>query len=98
MEPCSVKRWCFIFLLSQLFMIALVQVLPQVDLPDTAFRDRSDPIAIHSISSAFPLVLIALSPGSQIFSHQFQGPNRDPLPTPYSPALLWGETACPLRC
>jgi hypothetical protein len=93
-----VKRWCFIFLLSQLFLIALVQVLPQIDLPDTAFRDRSDPIAIHSISSACPLVLIAVSPVRQIFSHQFQGSYRDPLSKPYSPAFLWVEAACPLRC
>ena len=41
-------------LLAMLFIIALVVILPDVDLPDTAFRSNSSPLAIRSLSQQVP--------------------------------------------
>ena len=37
-----------------LFIIALVVILPDVDLPDTAFRSNSSPLAIRRLSQQMP--------------------------------------------
>jgi len=37
-------RWRWALLLFELFLFALILVLPQVDLPDTAFRDGNSPV------------------------------------------------------
>ena len=39
-----------VLLIVVLTMIAVVLILPQVDLPDTAFQRNSSPVAIHSLS------------------------------------------------
>ncbi len=36
--------WRWIILISELFLFALILVLPQVDLPDTTFRDGAAPV------------------------------------------------------
>jgi hypothetical protein len=41
-------------LLALLCMIALVLILPDVDLPDTAFRSNSSPLAIRTLSHQVP--------------------------------------------
>jgi hypothetical protein len=41
-------------LLPLLMVVALTQVLPQVDLPDTAFHENSAPVATKSCSVAAP--------------------------------------------
>ena len=43
--------WSLVVLLS---IIALVLILPGVDLPDTAFRNNSSPLAIRSLSQQVP--------------------------------------------
>jgi hypothetical protein len=37
-------RWRWALLLFELFLFALILILPQVDLPDTAFRDGHSPV------------------------------------------------------
>lgn len=59
MSVCIQRRWCIAFLLIQLSVIALVLVLPQVDLLDGAFQNDSEPLTIHALAVACPLVLIA---------------------------------------
>ena len=39
-----------VLLLVVLTMIAVILILPQVDLPDTAFQRNSSPVAIHTLS------------------------------------------------
>ena len=41
-------------LLAMLFIIALVVILPDVDLPDTAFRSNGSPLAIRSLYQQVP--------------------------------------------
>jgi hypothetical protein len=45
-------------LITLLGVILLVQVLPQVDLPDTAFQGNTEPLSIYALSVAAPAVLI----------------------------------------
>jgi len=56
------RRWATspgiaIAVLGALFVIALVQILPQVDLPYAAFHEDSAPIAVHSRAVSPPLLL-----------------------------------------
>ena len=48
----------FAILLSILLLILLIQVLPQVDLPATAFCRNSEPLTVHAAIAASPLVLM----------------------------------------
>jgi hypothetical protein len=40
-------RWWWVLLISELFLFALILVLPQVDLPDFTFRDGSAPAVVR---------------------------------------------------
>ncbi len=62
----TIKRGSVIFLCSALLVILLVQVLPQVDLLDTAFHLGTAPMVIHSQSIAPPILQTFL--GSFTFS------------------------------
>jgi hypothetical protein len=48
----------FFVLLGLLLCILLVQVLPEVDLPATAFCQNSEPLSIHAAIVASPLLVI----------------------------------------
>ena len=50
-------------LLQLLIVIAVVQVLPQVDLPDTAFHGDSAPIIVKSRAVSVPALGVAI-PGT----------------------------------
>jgi hypothetical protein len=59
-------RWTirpsYVFVLvSLLFLITLILVLPQVDLPDTAFDRGTAPVDVHVRSISAP-VLVSVSP------------------------------------
>lgn len=47
-------RWQWVLLISELFLFALILVLPQVDLPDTTFRDGTAPVVAHAQLNAPP--------------------------------------------
>lgn len=53
----KVKPWECTLLLSMLFLFFLILVLPQVDLPDTAFHGNTAPIVIHSRYTSPPAAL-----------------------------------------
>ena len=77
----TIKRGPVFLLCCVLLVILLVQILPQVDLLDTAFQRGTAPLVIHSQSTARPLLQIllvsftfSLSPdgnSSQDYQHQF---------------------------
>ena len=48
----NVWRWAL--LISELFLFALILVLPQVDLPDTTFRDGAAPVVVRLQFTAPP--------------------------------------------
>lgn len=70
----TIKRGPVVLLCCALLVILLVQVLPQVDLLDTAFHLGTAPIVIHSQSVAppvFQILLLSLS-----FSLSLNGNSR----------------------
>ena len=56
------KRWRWALLVFELFLFALILVLPQVDLPDFAFHRGSAPIVAKSKLSSSPLLVIVATP------------------------------------
>lgn len=58
------KRWRWVLLIVELLLFALILVLPQVELPDTAFRAGNTPIVVrqqlHSAPAAMPVVISSL--------------------------------------
>lgn len=55
------KSWRWALLLFELFVFALILVLPQVDLPDTAFRDGNSPVVAKLQVTAAPLMAVGLT-------------------------------------
>lgn len=54
-------RWRWAVLVFELFLFALILILPQVDLPDTAFRDGHTPVAAKLQVNAAPIACGALA-------------------------------------
>lgn len=50
------KPWRWALLIFELFLFALILVLPQVDLPDFAFHRDSAPIVAKSKLSSAPVL------------------------------------------
>jgi hypothetical protein len=51
------QRW--VVLLGLLALIALIQILPQVDLPDIAFRRGQTPVVIAFAHVSSPVLIVA---------------------------------------
>lgn len=59
---CTVGRWtinrsCLFVLMTLLFLIMLILVLPDVELPDTAFHGGTTPVDVHSRATSAPGLL-----------------------------------------
>jgi len=54
-------RWRWALLLFELFLFALILVLPQVDLPDTAFRDGNSPVMAKLQVTGVPVMSAGLA-------------------------------------
>ena len=55
-------------LIAILLVIGMIQILPQVDLPDTAFQEDTAPMVIKSRGIAAPVMVHAPAP-SKLISH-----------------------------
>jgi hypothetical protein len=53
----SVKTPVWVVLVSMLFVMLMVQAIPQVDLPDAAFHTDTAPVAIHARGLRAPAAL-----------------------------------------
>ena len=53
------RPWSYFILAGSLLVILLVQVLPSVDLPDTAFQRDTEPAEIQSQAAALPAVVLS---------------------------------------
>jgi hypothetical protein len=96
MKAAMIRRWVLILLLAQLFVITLVQVLPQVDLPDTAFQGDSEPLAIHDITVSSPLGIVPLP--ASVLCFRAQGQDQDPVPIESSAPAILTDDSSPIRC
>ena len=65
-------RWRWVLLISELFLFALILVLPQVDLPDFTFRDGHAP-AVVRLQLASPPVTSGSTGGLSIRPDQQPG-------------------------
>jgi hypothetical protein len=50
----TIKPSAWFVLMSLLFLIVLILILPQVDLPDTAFHRRTAPVDVHARVTSAP--------------------------------------------
>ena len=50
-----------VFMLGILMLIGLIQVLPQVDLPDTAFHEDTAPVVMKFRIAAAPVIVSAIA-------------------------------------
>lgn len=54
-------RWRWALLIFELFLFALILILPQVDLPDTAFRDGHTPVMAKLQVTSAPIACSAFA-------------------------------------
>ena len=57
MDRWTIKPSYLFVLVSLLFLIALILILPQVDLPDTAFNRGTAPVDVHARCLSAPRLL-----------------------------------------
>lgn len=69
------RRWRYALLVFELFLFALILVLPQVDLPDFTFPGGSAPIAAKAKLSSPPVFSVAPAP-VQVRSTALAGETR----------------------
>jgi hypothetical protein len=53
----TIKPSCLFVLMTLLFLIVLILVLPEVDLPDTAFHRGTAPVDVHAQVTSAPALL-----------------------------------------
>jgi len=50
----TIRPSCLFVLMTLLFLIVVILILPEVDLPDTAFHGNSAPVDVHSRVTSSP--------------------------------------------
>lgn len=92
-------RWRWVLLIFELFLFVVILVHPDVDLPDTAFRDGNSPVLAKLQVTTAPVMAMGITWFSTGFPHQIEAAvQRDlPLPRQASPATL-RSLLCTLLC
>ena len=76
-------RWRWALLIFELLLIALILVLPQVDLPDYTFHGGTAPVAAKArLSSASSGAGVAILPAHPLIASGFLESRNDGQPTP----------------
>jgi hypothetical protein len=57
MERWTIGPWSLFVLMGLLFLIVVILILPEVDLPDTAFHGGTAPVDVHSRVTSAPGLL-----------------------------------------
>jgi hypothetical protein len=73
-------RWRWALLPFELFLFALILVLPQLDLPDTAFRDGNSPVMAKLQLTGAPVMSAAWRVSRRGRWITFTGPFKAPSP------------------
>ena len=92
-------RWGWVLLIFELFLFVVILIHPDVDLPDTAFRDGNSPVLAKLQVTAAPVMAAGITRLSTGSPHQIEGAiQRDlPLSRQTSPATL-RLLLCTLLC
>ncbi len=61
MSNWNIKLSTLLILSGIVFLMLLIVVLPDVDLPDTAFHRGTAPVVVHAQATAAPAVVIVAS-------------------------------------
>lgn len=61
MSRWNVKPWALFVLGALVFLMLLIVVLPDVDLPDTAFHRGTAPVVVHAQATAAPAPVVVAS-------------------------------------
>lgn len=70
----TIKPSCLFVLMALLFLIVVILVLPEVDLPDTAFHGGTAPVDVHAQVTSAPTLLSVSTVVPFSFSAQWSGP------------------------
>lgn len=92
-------RWRWVLLIFELFLFAVILVLPQVDLPDFAFHRESAPITAKAKLTSAPLFVMVVTPAHpRPVQNRVEVENQTVAPVfaPGSQSLL--VLLCTLRC
>lgn len=93
------KGWRFVLLVLELFLFALILVLPQVDLPDFTFPRGTAPISARSRLTAPPaLSVIPATIQARAFSRIVETRDRELQTSISLNPLSPQDLSCLLRC
>jgi hypothetical protein len=76
----TIRPSSLLVLVSLLFLIVLILVLPQVDLPDTAFHGGTAPVDVHARVTSAPALLSVDTAVQLSFSVQTASRRREHSP------------------
>jgi hypothetical protein len=65
------QRWRWALLIFELFLFALILILPQVELPETAFQGGTAPVVIKARISSSPVLATVLLPLGILFARSW---------------------------
>lgn len=92
-------RWGWVLLIFELFLFVVILIHPDVDLPDTAFRDGNSPVLAKLQVTAPPVMAVSITRISTGFPHPIEAAVQKDLPSSErtSPATL-RSLLCTLLC
>jgi hypothetical protein len=97
--PSSMKCWRWTLLVFELFLFALILVLPQVDLPDFTFHGGTAPVVAKAKVCSPPVMSSIATPGHTRLPQPFVESGTDTVrpATPLKPHTLL-SLLCTLLC
>jgi hypothetical protein len=95
----NIKPWAIMILGCMVFLMLLIVILPDVDLPDAAFHRGTGPTAIHAQANAAPPLLIVAAvhlivPTLQVYPPFYQAGALIKIPDPGSRPILLQTFRC----
>jgi hypothetical protein len=95
----NIKPWAVMILGCMVFLMLLIVILPDVDLPDAAFHRGTGPTAIHAQANAAPPLLIVAAvhlivPTLQVYPPFYQPGALIKIPDPGSLPILLQTFRC----
>ena len=73
----TINRGALVLLMGLFVLIVLILILPDIDLPDTAFHRGTAPVVEHSRASSAPSLLTVRIPTSLFVAHEATALQRE---------------------
>lgn len=68
----AMTRWGWVLLIFELFLFVVILIHPDVDLPDTAFRDGNSPVLAKVQVTTPPVMAVSITPISTGLPHHIE--------------------------